>query len=311
MGGSQVISIKVSLEWAIAAFALGFACSAYADDPCNDSRAELRQLLKTGAPFGTNVDGPADARTITRVRLDVGDAVLLEWSYGASGFIQCTYLAYRASSSQPYRTTQLVSADGSAQVADIDGDGLDEIVIYELQSWGMECSDSMGAIPSQLRIKHLDATTGRLDDVTRTYGAFARNFLFDQRAKRESSEQLMGSSLSPNCQAKWLELTKATYESAWYVLEIAGFVVGLICGAIFLLHVKSLVWLAKIVGTAVTAAVVGAAYYSLGTYGWHFVPFNDVWSAFQFLTGFRFHSSVLELISMGVAAFIGLHLLSS
>ena len=173
---------KALTKFALLAFALCFSLVAHADDPCNDSKVEIRQLMVTGAPFGTEYVELDHTRTIARIRQESGDAVLLQWSYGAGGQIECSYIAYRRNA-EPYRYFAVDSRWGYVRIRDIDGDGMDEVTLLEGQQVGLGCSDSNALIPHRLRITRLDVATGTLVDVTRTHGAFVRTFLIDLKKK--------------------------------------------------------------------------------------------------------------------------------
>ena len=183
---------KALTKFALLAFALCFSLVAHADDPCNDSKVEIRQLMVTGAPFGTEYVELDHTRTIARIRQESGDAVLLQWSYGAGGQIECSYIAYRRNA-EPYRYFAVDSRWGYVRIRDVDGDGMDEVTLLEGQQVGLGCSDSNALIPHRLRITRLDVATGTLVDVTRTHGAFVRTFLIDLKKKYDVQLHQTGS----------------------------------------------------------------------------------------------------------------------
>lgn len=281
---------------------------AHADDPCEDAKVLVRKAIVTGAPYGTESIGLGEARTVSRIRHHSGDAVLLQWSYGAGGRIECSYVAYRPKGGS-YRHFPVLSAAGYARIDDIDGDGLDELVLLLGQPWGMECSDSMSSIPHRIQIMSLDMATGVLVEVTRTFGGHVRIFLIDMKKKYNSSTQATGGGLTPECEAQWVQLLKETHETAWFVLLVATSALAVVTFALGFARSSSWRWLGRIVGAIAFFATTAAAIYSLGDLGWHVVGFSDFWSALQIVTGFRFNSVAAELVSTGVSAYAGWTLL--
>ena len=143
------------IKFASLAIALCFPLVANADDPCDDAKAQIPQLLVDNPAFGTKVIDLGEVRSIARIRHDSGDAILLQWAYGAAGRVQCTYVAYRHKG-ETYRYFEVDNNWGYANIVDIDRDGLDEVTMLQGQPWGMECSGSMAALPHRIRITHLD-----------------------------------------------------------------------------------------------------------------------------------------------------------
>lgn len=90
------------IRFALLALALCFPLVAHADDPCDDATAQVPQLLVESPAFGTKVIGLGEVRFIDRIRHDSGDAILLQWAYGAAGRVRCTFVAYRRNA-KPYR----------------------------------------------------------------------------------------------------------------------------------------------------------------------------------------------------------------
>jgi hypothetical protein len=243
------------------------------------------------------------------VRHSEGDVLLLRWSYGATGAIECTFIAYRQGI-EPFRKFAVSSNWGFVRLDDVDHDGLDELVILEGPNiQRINCSDYSN-IPRRLRVGVVDLASRSIKDVTRSHGPFVRGYLPVLKDKRDFQVQQSGA-LSSECEKEWNEIFTEAFKSAWYSLKLAAIVVGVVVAALGAAHVRSLRWLAKLTGVGMTLAVFAAAFYSFGVYGWHVVPINEVWSAIEFVLGLGFHSALLEWITLLVMAYAGWHMLSS
>ncbi len=293
---------------AILATFLGFPIAVYANDVCKDSAAQVPQLLVNGLADGIEVVGLGESRSTTFLRHESGDAVLLSWAYGAGGRLQCSYVAYRHNG-EPYRYFAVPSR--YIQVLDIDGDGFDEVISQETLPWGMECSSAMATMPTRFRIDHLDMASGTLVDVTRIYSRHVRTFLIDLKKNYDEVVHSAGGEFTPECQEEWVRLLKETYESAWFVLLVAACAISVMSFAMGFARSTHWRWIGRFVGAIAVVATTAAAFYSLGETGWHIIGFSDFWSSFQVVTGYRFHSNILELLSALFTLYAGCRLVAS
>lgn len=284
--------------------------SAHADDPCSDAAAAVPKILAGRYSVGTEVLGLGDeVRTIQRIRHPEGDVLLLQWSYGATGAIECTFIAHRQGLGS-FQKFDVSSNWGFVRLDDIDHDGWDELVVLEGPKfqWG-NCSDYSN-VPRRLRIGAVDLTSGSIKDVTRSHGPFIRTYLPRLKEKRDFQMQQSGV-LTAECEKQWNEIFTEAFTSAWYSLKLAAAAVGFGVAALGAAHVRSLRWLARLAGLAMTLAVFAAAFYSFGAYGWHVVPFNEFWSAAEFVLSLSFHSAPLEWATLFVMAYAGWKLMTS
>lgn len=308
MRASIVMRSLNLLTIVVFAFALPGTCCA--DSPCVDSAGEMAALVVHRAEFGQVVLNSGEVRTITQLHPANGEAVLVQWNYGAAGRIECAYVAYRQNG-EWYKYFAVDSGWGFVQVEDIDHDGVDELLVMFHQQWGVNCSASMADIPHQLRITHVDTKAGVLVNVTRSYGPFLRTFLFDLRKKYNSAGAAKLFTPVADCEEQWIGLLKKTYESAWFVLLVASGGIAVVAFAMGLSRSPSWRLFSKFIGAATFFATTAAAVYSLGDTSWHVMAFSDFWSAVQVITGYRFNPIVVELLSTVLSAYAGWVLLTS
>jgi hypothetical protein len=300
--------IVASLILIVITLALPGICRA--DDPCLDSASEMATLIVRGARFGETVLGTGEVRTITRLHPATGEAVLAQWNYGAAGRIECAYVAYRRAGTR-FKYAPIDSKWGSVRASDVDADGIDELLIFLGQDWGFDCSANMGSLPHQLRIVHIDTATGKLVDVTRSYGPLLRTFLFDLKGRYDAAALESRLTSASDCEGQWTKLLTATYESAWFTLLVASGAIAVLTFGMGLSHSTTWRWLAKAIGAVTFFATTAVAIYSLGQASWHVMAFSDLWSAIQVVSGYRFNPILVELLSTALSAYAGWTLLTS
>jgi hypothetical protein len=288
---------------------LAFAPALKADDACEGLDLKAAQiLLRPLAPHPeTWEEEEGGVTAVSQLHLAKGEGGLLTWRFGAAGRIECAFLAYRMNGG-PYKL--LRSSSSHLNIKDIDRDGVDELVTFDRLTWGMDCGSSMATLPNRLRILHLDATSGSLLDVTRSYGGYVGDFLKDLKSDYDSSAKAMGQQ-TEECDRAWVELLKETYELAWFRLILAGSVISLITFVMGLSKSPRWRWAARVVGIVTLGCSAGIAFYSLGSVGWHCMGFCEAWSALQIVTGFHVHSAFLDVLSLVITALGGGRLLLS
>jgi hypothetical protein len=288
---------------------LVFAPALRADDACEGLDVKAAQiLLRPLAPHPEAWEVEEGGVTaVSQIHLAKGEGALLTWRFGAAGRIECAFLAYRTDGG-PYKL--LRSPSSHLDIKDIDQDGVDELVAFDSLTWGMDCGSSMATLPNRLRIAHLDATSGSLLDVTRSYGGYVGDFLKDLKSDYDSSAG-EGGQWTEECDRAWVALLKETYELARFRLIIAGSVISII--TFMMGRSKSPQWrgAARVVGIIALGCSAGIAFYSLGSVGWHCMGFCEAWSALQIITGFHVLSALLDVLSLVITALGGGRLLLS
>jgi hypothetical protein len=167
----------------------------------------------------------------------------------------------------------------------------------------------MASVAFRARIARLDTSTGELKDITRAFPDYAIAAL--RKLKQNYDRYQLLGSVPPECGQGWHEVLDEAYRTAWFTLLLGGGIVSTV--AFLASRMGSRRWrlAARLVGALVTVVSLAVAFYSLGTFGWHFVGFCDAWVALEVLSGFRVHSRVVEVISVLLTLYEGFQLLTS
>ena len=108
---------------------------------------------------------------ISAFRTREGGALLSRASFGAGGGVSCGYLIHATGGR--FRFEKI---GGAFRASDLNGDGSDEIVVFEPQDWATNC----GSQVAWQRVLRLDGRAGKLVDMSkdfaRQYERMARDF---------------------------------------------------------------------------------------------------------------------------------------
>jgi hypothetical protein len=285
---------------------LALASPLRADDACEGLDAEVAHLLRRPISPGTEISPHLEERTIKLFRHEAGDGALVKWSFGAGGSIECAFIAYKTDDGQD---RILRSPRSHLNIKDIDQDGIDELILLDKELWGMDCGSVNATLPHRLEIARLDASSGTLVDVTRSYSGYALEFLKRLKTDYDYTLEVNGGQRTVGCEEAWVGLLKETYETAWFKLIIAASAISIVTFIMGLSKSPRWYWAGRVVGAIVLLGSVGVAFYSLGTVGWHCLGFCDTWSALQLVTGFKVHSVFLDVISLVLTVYGGGRLL--
>ncbi len=222
--GSRTLTMIFVTCWVAAAFGdgpcdsdaqrirqLAFDLGAPIERPCGQDRYRVEKSAEgfrvqyyCGNAFSTStiaqVMADADENlSIQPVRDRSGSSLFVQSLHGAAGRLSCSYVLYRMGDRTQFREMSF------ALIQDVDGDQLDEFVVTERVSWGMDCDLCMACIPVEQSVRRFHRPTGTLMRVAGDFRLFYKSAL--QQYERQVPEPRQ---LNPACQGKFRDLIRWT-----------------------------------------------------------------------------------------------------